>query len=100
MKDRKLPLVLHLFWAASFCAGQPYDNSVVVQIFAGSGLAKTVDGVGAEASFAGPQSVAVDSQERVTVLQANGIFRRIDPDGTVETAFKDSNLRPTGVITF
>lgn len=57
-----------------------------VSTFAGSGLSTSTDGQGTNASFSGPQGVAVDDLGNVYVADSgNNLIRKITPAGLVST---------------
>lgn len=71
------------FWANRIVRLTPDGNLV---LFAGSGANSTVDGTGAEASFANPWGIAFDPENNLLVAESAGhVIRRITPSGVVTT---------------
>ena len=63
----------------------PLGTNWVVTTLAGkAGTSGGADGTGSDARFAGPEDVAVDSADKIYVVDGNAI-RKITPDGVVTT---------------
>ena len=59
-------------------------NWVVTTLAGKAGTSGGADGTGSDARFAGPEDVAVDSADKIYVVNGNAI-RKITPDGVVTT---------------
>ncbi|HEY5975361.1 MAG TPA: hypothetical protein VIU41_11510, partial [Geobacteraceae bacterium] len=65
-----------------------------VTVFAGSGTAALIDGVGTAAAFHNPSSLVADMAGNLIVNDfGNGAIRKISPDGTVTTIATTSKGR-------
>ncbi|EKR82646.1 hypothetical protein [Leptospira interrogans] len=74
-------------------------NKPVVSLFAGTGVAASVDGTTSTASFKTPFGLEVDTSGNIYVSdQINNLIRKIDPSGNVKTLSTNLPLQdPSGI---
>ena len=73
------------------------SQSITKNVFAGSGSAGSVDGIGIEASFSSPTGVDIDNNGNIYVADySGGKIRKITPEGNVSTLSGSFSL-PNGI---